>query len=309
MNRRQFLASSLASSIALPAGLRAASRGADPNAFPFRISLAQWSLHRAHYGTTQPQLPPIEFPATAKAFGIDGVDYVNTFYRDKLSDDAYWRDLKRRCDGLGVRSLLIMCDGEGDLGAPETLRREEAVANHMRWVDRAALLGCHSIRVNAGSAGTREEQRDRVADGLRRLCEAAAPARISVIVENHGGWSSHGAWLRSVIEQVDHPGCGTLPDFGNFTIAKGQVYDRYLGTRELMPFAKSVSAKSYDFDNDGNETTIDYARMLRIVVENGYDGWVGIEYEGGRLSEPDGIRATLRLLRRVGKQIAEERAK
>jgi sugar phosphate isomerase/epimerase len=153
--------------------------------------------------------------------------------------------------------------------------------------------------VNAQSAGTPEEQRDRAADGLRRLTEFAAPRGINVIVENHGGLSSNGAWLASVIRRVNHPRCGTLPDFGNFRVADDEWYDRYVGVAELMPFAKAVSAKSHEFDAQGNEVRTDYERMMRIVLDAGYRGYVGIEYEGDGLSEPDGIRATKRLLERV----------
>jgi L-ribulose-5-phosphate 3-epimerase len=197
-----------------------------------------------------------------------------------------------------VKSLLIMCDGEGALGDPDAAKRQTAVENHYRWVEAAKFLGCHSIRVNAESRGSWDEQRDRAADGLRKLTEFAAPHGINVIVENHGGLSSNGQWLAATIKQVAHPRCGTLPDFGNFRISDTEEYDRYKGVAELMPFAKGVSAKSNDFDDKGNEVRIDYARMLKIVLDAGYKGFIGIEYEGDRLSEADGVRATLNLLKR-----------
>jgi L-ribulose-5-phosphate 3-epimerase len=203
-----------------------------------------------------------------------------------------------------VRSLDIMCDGEGAIGDPDDAARTQAVENHHKWVEAARFLGCHSIRVNAQSQGTPEEQRGRVVDGLRRLVEFGAERGINVIVENHGGLSSNGAWLSSVIRAVDHPRCGTLPDFGNFSLHPGEEYDRYQGVAEMMPFAKAVSAKSYDFDERGNETRIDYLRMIRIVLAAGYSGYIGIEYEGERLSEPDGIRATKALLERVRAALA-----
>jgi sugar phosphate isomerase/epimerase len=192
-----------------------------------------------------------------------------------------------------------MCDGEGALGDPDDAARTTAVENHYRWVEAARHLGCHSIRVNAQSRGTPDEQRALAADGLRRLTEFAAERDINVIVENHGGLSSNGTWLTSVMRAVDHPRCGTLPDFGNFQIGEGEWYDRYQGVAELMPFAKAVSAKSHDFDEQGNETGTDFMRMMHIVLDAGYRGHVGIEYEGSRLSEPDGIRATKALLERV----------
>jgi sugar phosphate isomerase/epimerase len=241
-------------------------------------------------------------------FGIEAVEYVNSFFKDRARDRAYLSELRSRCDSLGVRSLLIMCDGEGAIGDPDAAARTRAVENHYRWVEAARFLGCHSIRVNARSAGSPEEQRDLAADGLRRLVEFADPLQINVLVENHGGLSSNGAWLAGVMEAVSHPRCGTLPDFGNFQIAPGERYDRYQGVAELMPWAKAVSAKSHVFDDGGNEREIDFLRMLRIVLDAGYRGWVGIEYEGAELSEAEGVRATKALLERVRETLAEEEA-
>jgi sugar phosphate isomerase/epimerase len=265
----------------------------------FRISLAEWSLHRTLRAN---KLTHLEFPRVARSeFGIEAVEYVNQFFKDKAEDDAYLAELRKICEGEGVRSLLIMCDGEGQLGHPDDTERAQAVKNHHKWVSAAKLLGCHSIRVNAatGGKGSFQEQQKRAADGLRSLSEYAAPFGINVIVENHGGLSSNGAWLVGVMKRVDLPNCGTLPDFGNFRVGNGEEYDRYQGTEELMPYAKGVSAKSYDFDADGNETKIDYRRMLKIVRDSGYRSYIGIEYEGQRLDEYEGIRATKQLLERV----------
>jgi sugar phosphate isomerase/epimerase len=178
------------------------------------------------------------------------------------------------------------------------------VENHYKWVEAAEFLGCHSVRVNAHSGGSFDEQRDRAADGLRRLSEFAAPHRLNVIVENHGGLSSDGTWLAAVMKQVNHARCGTLPDFGNFDLGGGKRYDRYRGVEEMMPFARAVSAKSHDFDERGDETGTDYRRMLKLVLTAGYHGHLGIEYEGGRLSEPDGIRATKALLERIHDELS-----
>ena len=263
---------------------------------PVKISLAQWSLHRALQAG---QLDHLDFPRTAtREYGIDAVEYVSTFFKEK-GKASYIAELKKRCGDEGVASKLIMCDGEGSLGDPDGARRTQAVENHHKWVDAAKELGCHSIRVNAYSAGAPDEQRRLVADGLRRLTEYGAKADLNVIVENHGGLSSNGGWLADVMRTVSHPRCGTLPDFGNFNLGNGQAYDRYRGVAEMMPFARACSDKSYDFDKDGNETTIDYRRMMRIVYGAGYAGWLGVEYEGERMSEPDGIRATKRLIERV----------
>ena len=270
--------------------------GQNPGAPKFEISLAQWSFHKALFAK---QFDNLDFAVTArKDYGIGGVEYVNQFFKDKAKDTAYLTEMKKRADDNGVKSILIMCDGEGALGDPDAQKRQAAVENHYRWVEAAKFLGCHSIRVNAESRGTWDEQRDRAADGLRKLSEFGATHDINVIVENHGGLSSNGQWLAATIKQAGHPRCGTLPDFGNFRINATEEYDRYKGVAELMPFARGVSAKSNDFDAQGNETTTDFARMLKIVLDAGYKGFIGIEYEGSRLSEADGVRATQALLKR-----------
>ncbi len=245
-------------------------------------------------------------------FGIDAIEYVNVFFMDKARDRTYLNEMKSRADGEGVRSLLIMCDREGDLGNPDDAGRSRAIENHRKWVEAAAALGCHSIRVNARSDAALgfDEQQKLAADGLRRLCELADPHGINVIVENHGGISSNGAWLAGVMKRVDHPRVGTLPDFGNFLIESDprEEYDRYKGVEELMPYAKAVSAKSHDFDASGNEIRTDYERMLRIVLNAGYHGYIGIEYEGDEASERDGVRLTKALLERVRDTISQEMA-
>jgi sugar phosphate isomerase/epimerase len=207
--------------------------------------------------------------------------------------------LKKRCEFNGVTSVLIMVDGEGQLGDPDEAERLKAVENHHRWVEAAKFLGCHSIRVNAASEGSYEEQMKLAADGLRRLSEFGAQHGIGVIVENHGGLSSNGEWLAGVMKKVDNPNCGALPDFGNFQTSPGVWYDRYKGVAELMPFAKAVSAKSHEFDAEGNEVRTDYFKMMKIVLDAGYHGYVGIEWEGDMPGEVEGIRLTQRLLERV----------
>lgn len=268
----------------------------------YDISLAQWSLHRM---IRAGELDALDFAVCARReFDIGAVEYVNQFFADRAEDRSFLAELRSRADGSGVRSLLIMIDGEGRLGDPDSGARTRAIENHYRWVEAARFLGCHSIRVNAESAGTRATQRDLAVDGLGRLTEFAADREMNVIVENHGGLSSDGSWLAEVMRQVGHPRCGTLPDFGNFDLGNGESYDKYLGVAELMPFAKAVSAKSYAFAEDGSETTIDFPRMMRIVVDSGYRGYVGIEYEGNQLSEVEGIRTTKRLLESVRDSLA-----
>jgi sugar phosphate isomerase/epimerase len=294
LDRRQFLLAGLLPLASACSGATPSSPSPEPR---FRISLAQWSLHRRLQRRAEPHLDPLDFAAEARRLGFDAIEYVNSFYKQQLNADLLL-ELKKRAADQGLRSLLIMCDGEGALGDPDERRRMEAVQNHFKWVDAAAFLGCHSIRVNAQSSGSRDEQSKLAADGLRRLCEYADPQGLNVIVENHGGLSSDGSWLAGTVRLVRHPRCGTLPDFGNFRVDAKTTYDRYLGVRELMPYAKAVSAKSMDFDSAGNETTIDYLQMLKIVAEAGYRGWIGVEYEGQRLDEEAGILATRRLLER-----------
>lgn len=263
----------------------------------FTISLAQWSLHRALQKGT---LDHLNFPKISKEeYGIDGVEYVSTFFKKK-GNAEYNAELLKRCTDLGVTSVLIMCDGEGALGDPDEKARGKAIENHRKWLEAAKALGCHSIRVNAQSKGTFEEQQKLAADGLRKLSELGETFGLNVIVENHGGMSSNGKWLSGVMKMVDHKRCGTLPDFGNF-----YEYDRYQGVTDMMPFAKGVSAKSHDFDEKtGEEKGIDYRKMLKIVLDAGYRGRIGIEYEGERMSEPDGIRATKRLLEKIRGEMA-----
>ena len=302
LSRRRFLVTS-AGMIAAANGMMKSIPAIGQDAKPplFKISLAQWSLHRTYF---EKKADPIDFPKVAKTeFGIEGVEYVNQFFMDKAQDQSYLTELKKRADDNGVTSVLIMIDREGNLGDPDEKKRLAAVDNHKKWVEAAKFLGCHSIRVNAKSTGTYWEQMKLAADGLRKLSEFGATHQIGVIVENHGGLSSNGNWLSSTIHTVNHPNCGTLPDFGNFRIEGKIHYDRYKGTDELMPFAKGVSAKSNEFDSAGNEPNIDYRRLLPIVLSYGYRGWIGIEYEGSKHSEPDGIRLTKKLLETVRSEL------
>ena len=309
--RRAFLKQSamLAGGLGLGHLARRNAPDVRPTAHPdelFKISLAEWSLHRALFDG---ELNHLEFARTArKEFGIDAVEYVNQFFFDKAKDKRYLREMKLHAEDEGVRSLIIMCDREGRLGDPDEAARIEAVENHYKWVEAASYLGCHSIRVNAASEGSYEEQMQLAADGLRRLSEFGDEHGVNVIVENHGGLSSNGAWLAGVIELVDHPLCGTLPDFGNFRISERgepeEWYDRYKGVKEMMPYAKAVSAKTHDFDENGYETHTEYVRMMKIVLDAGYRGHVGIEYEGQGVDEMTGIQMTLNLLRGVRAQLA-----
>jgi len=300
-DRRSLLAAGLGLGSSLALGSRARARPVVPEEL-FRISLAEWSLHRT---LRAGELDPRDFaPLAREEFGLAAVEHVNTFFQDRAVDFAWLGDLKRRADDAGVRSLLIMCDEEGDLGDADEGARRRAIENHFRWIAAARFLGCHSIRVNAAGQGSAEEVSRRAADSLHRLAEMGERYAIDVIVENHGGYSSNGAWLAATIRAADHPRVGTLPDFGNFRVSSEEEYDRYKGVAELMPFARGVSAKSHDFDAEGNETHTDYRRMLRIVHEAGYTGHLGIEFEGDGVSERVGIRLTKALLERVREELA-----
>jgi L-ribulose-5-phosphate 3-epimerase len=315
LSRREFLGRASAASAGLSLlGLTGCAKASAAEPL-YRVSIAEWSLHRAILRART--LDHLDFARTAReSFGLDGVEYVNQMFMDKARDQAYLAEMKKRADDHGVQSLLIMVDGEGNLGEADPAARRRAVENHHPWIDAAHFLGCHSIRVNASGSGSREALADAVVDGLSQLSEYAAQAGLNVTVENHGGYSSDAAWLAGVMARVNLDNCGTLPDFGNFCIARQQMadgsnpcveeYDRYRGVEELMPYAKAVSAKSHDFDADGNEIHTDYERMMRIVLAAGYRGYVGIEYEGGQLDEMTGIRRTLELLERVRAKLAAE---
>lgn len=282
----------------------------------FDISLAQWSLHQSLGIRGDKKMDTLDFAAkTRNDFGLDGIEYVNQFFKDKAKDMDYLKQLNQRAKDNGVKQLLIMIDREGGLAEIDDKTRTEAVENHYKWVDAAKFLGCHSIRVNAFSQSPDPEEAAKAAvDGLGRLSEYAKQADINVIVENHGGFSSNGAWLSEVMAQINMDNCGTLPDFGNFCIRRDggqpwegecvEEYDRYKGVSELMPFAKAVSAKTHDFNAEGEEIHTDYMKVMKIVKDAGYTGYVGVEYEGSSMTEDEGIKATIALLKKVGKALS-----
>jgi sugar phosphate isomerase/epimerase len=268
----------------------------------FQISLAEWSLHKTLFAG---KLDNLDFPLKAKNdFGISIVEYVSPFFKKQEKDPSYLKELKKRTDDNGITNHLIMVDGEGNLGDTDASKRNQAVENHYKWIDAAKYLGCKTIRVNAAGRGTMEEVQKAAIEGLAKLSEYGQKNKINVIVENHGGYSSNGEWLAGVMKGVNNKYCGTLPDFGNFRISQTETYDRYKGVKELLPYAKGISAKSHDFDASGNETGTDYQRMFNMIKAAGWKGIVGIEYEGSRLSEEDGIRATKALLDRIQQQMA-----
>lgn len=300
-----------AGSFLMPGFLTSCSAKRDKKLF-FDISLAEWSLNEDLFNG---KLSHLQFPETAKkVYGINAVEYVNQFFMDKAKDREYLKELNQRCNDLSVDQLLIMIDAEGDLASTNQEERMQAVENHYKWVEAAQFLGCHSIRVNLFGEGTKEELKRTSVDSLGQLAEFAKNYDINILVENHGGYSSNGTWLANVMQQVDMENCGTLPDFGNFCIKREngrwegactESYDRYKGVKQLMPYAKGVSAKSYDFNEEGFETTIDFDRMLNIVYESGFRGHIGVEFEGSNMSAKEGINATKNLLLTLGQKITK----
>lgn len=270
----------------------------------FKISLAEWSLNGKIMGG---ELDNLDFPAYAKEkFDIHAVEYVDQFFPS--ADTAYVKELLKRTEDIGVKNVLIMIDTAGSLGLSDEEGRKEAVEKHFQWVECAHILGCHSIRVNArgGRGASAEEVAYHTTRSLRTLSQFAADYGINVIVENHGGWSSRASWLVDVIRNTGMVNCGVLPDFGNFAVDSsegGEKYDLYLGVKELMPLAKGVSAKSHNFDENGDEADKDYYRLMQIVKDAGYRGYVGIEYEGSELDQDEGIMATKKLLVKAGESV------
>ena len=293
----------------------------------FKYSVAQYALHRKiggggplwrrhakrlHFALTerltdffQTPLKPADFPEFVRnTFDIGAVEYVSGFYRGLARDTSYWKDLATRADGAGVENVLIMVDGEGAIGDPDANARTEVIENHKPWVDAAAILGCHAIRVIAATDETLpfDEQHDLVLDGLSRLSEFASGRGISLVIENKGGYSQHGEWLANLMQKANSPYIGTLPDFGNFTLPDGTEYDGVKGVRELMPFAKGVSIKAFGFDDEGNENTLDFEGMMKEVIASDFSGYLGLEFEGEGMNEVDGTRATKKLVDRLVKK-------
>jgi sugar phosphate isomerase/epimerase len=281
----------------------------------FKLSLAQWSMHKM---IREDGVDPYSFAEKAKNWGFEGLEYVSQLYNPELSDADYSKEAmaafvaksNAEAEKYGLKNVLIMIDGQGNLAVNDVAERNETVEKHKKWVDAAAAMGCHAIRVNLNGSNEPEEWKNNSVDGLTKLATYAKDKNVNILVENHGGLSSNGALLAEVMETVDMENCGTLPDFGNFCINRKPdswdcevSYDKYKGVKELMPYAKAVSAKTNDFDEDGNDIGIDYVRMLKIVKEHDYTGYIGVEYEGNILGEEQGILATKELLLKAAKEV------
>ena len=280
----------------------------------FKLSLAQWSLHKTF---NEDGISPFKFAEMSKEMGFEGLEYVSQLYNveiEKLGFDVVIDSLKTLSVQNEMQNVLIMVDHEGDLADPDVVVRDAAVENHKKWIDAAATMGAHAIRVNTFGTNDPEIWKTTVVDGLKKLATYAATKNINILCENHGWLSSDAEKLMQAIKDVNMDNCGTLPDFGNWCTKRKDVEekwgecaelypDKYKGTALMMAAAKAVSAKSYDFDINGNETTIDFTRMLQIIKDAGYKGFVGVEYEGSRLDETAGTKATKDLLLKVAKEI------
>ncbi|MEZ4857482.1 MAG: sugar phosphate isomerase/epimerase family protein [Flavobacteriaceae bacterium] len=280
----------------------------------YPLSLAQWSLNKPIFAGTA---DPMDFAKTAKEFGFEGLEYVSQLYTNEAVKfpmkeaglQTILDSLKARSERYGMKNVLIMIDGEGDFSFNDEKITAQAVENHKKWVDAAAYLGCHSIRVNLFGEEDPEAWVKNSVRSLKALCDYAATKNVNIIVENHGGLSSNGALLARVMKEVNMPNCGTLPDFGNFCLKREggarwgapcvEEYDRYKGTAEILPFATGISAKSYAFDAQGNETTIDYYKMFNIIKNSDFDAFVGIEFEGPEEDPTEGIKATKALVEKA----------
>ena len=300
MERRKFITRSLTAgaSLAFVNPVFGSITSAQSATQSLEISLAQWSLHRKLFAGDMDHL---DFARMSQGFGCVGLEYVNAFFKDKATDVSYLKEMNSRAEDHQQKNILIMIDGEGGMAEKSANKRLVNIENHYKWVEAAQVLGCHAIRVNLHGGEDRLDAQKAGIDSLNRLAEFAKPFDVSILVENHGGFSSDGSWLADVMQNVSNENIGTLPDFGNFCIEHKEqecvsAYDRYQGMSELMPFAKALSAKSHAFDDQGNETQSDFFKMIQIAKENQYSGYVGIEFEGTIVSEEEGIIKTKNLL-------------
>ncbi len=310
-NRRTFIKKTALATTAITMPAFYACGNQSENVMP-KISLAQWSLNRAFFSK---KLDPINFASIAKNnYDITAVEYVNQFYTDNASNEKFWDEMATRASDAGVQSLIMMVDEDEKLGDLDDGKRKKAVEDHYKWVNAAKLLGCHSVRVNAFGEGSLEELKSSLTDGLGQLTEYAAKEKINVILENHGLHTSNADFILDVIQAVNNPYLGTLPDFGNWCLSAewgstqtikncSDIYPPHEGLSKLLPYAKGVSAKSYVFDANGNDTVIDYPKLLGIVKKSDFDGHIGIEFEGKNMEEPAGIKATKALIERVWEQL------
>lgn len=286
VSRRSFLASAFSSTF-----VGSLFGNEEKEAQWLQISLQQYSFNGM---LRSKKLAPLDYPKFAvEKTGIKALEYFNGFFEDKINSAKFLAELKNRCGDLGVENQLILCRSDLALDSADAGQRKGAAALLSRWGAFAKELGCHSIRVDCRSKGNREDVKKQAVDGLHQLCDLLEPMKMNAIVENHGNWSSKGDWVKEVMESVKRDNCGTLPDFGNF---KG--YDKYQGVKDMLPWAKAICAKVHKIKPDGEAAQTDFERMLKIVKEGGFRGYVGIEFEGG--ADPvAGVLGTKRLIEKT----------
>ena len=281
----------------------------------YKHSLAQWSLHTPFQNGT---LDPMNFPQIAKDLGFEGVEYVTQLYpqvEDAVGKPNYKEAILNlagkwleKSKAAGVDNVLIMVDHAGELADPDPEKLKIAVENHKIWMDAAKLIGAHSVRANLFGELDPEKWHTLSVASLKELGAYGKEIGVNIVIENHGGWSSDADKLVAVMQEVNMDSVGVLPDFGNFCVERRDgdrwaspcinTYDMYDGVTKLMPFAKGVSAKSYNFDEQGNETKIDYQKMLQIVADAGYKGYIGTEYEGPLEDPKEGVTLTKTLVQK-----------
>lgn len=307
MNRKEFIFKSSQALAILPFLGSSLACSQTNNDLFFKISLAQWSIHKALFDGS---IDHLDFAKIARKFDCEGLEYVTNFFSDKAKNISYLNKMNNAAKNQGVENVLIMVSKEGYLASPKLDIRKKGIENHYKWIDAAHHLGCHAIRVDLRGGKIADEATKASLDSLNALSDYAKGSNINVLVENHGGFTSNGNWMYQLFSQIEKSNCGTLPDFGNFCIKRDKKqncideYNKYKGLSETLPFAKAVSAKSRRFDSIGNEIETDYLRALKMVKEVGYTGYIGIEFEGNEVSEFKGIELTRNLLTKIGKQIS-----
>ena len=258
----------------------------------FQVSLSASSLARS---INERKIDHLDLANIARTkYSIAAVEYASKFFSDKARDEKYLNDMNKRAADEGVRQLLIVVNSEGCIGHPEEPKRQQTVKNHHKWIDAAKALGCHSIEINPCGIGGNADQLKQAAEGIAALCEYAERQKINILLGSYGGVSANPKWLVELVRTVNRVSCGTLPSFDGFG-----SHDRYDGVAKLLPFAKGIGATARNFDGNGNEPNTDYFRMMKVVLDGGYRGYVGINYQGNEMEEAAGIRATKTLLKKI----------
>ena len=294
--RRDFVKATAMGAVAVGLGGKTPAHPRRPKR-DFKISIAAWSVHREVRSGKLKLIDACRF--LREEYDVDGFELVNTLLEVPTAE--YVRKFRAEAQRFHLAIPLIMCDGEGDFGSVDPDERRRAVRYHTKWMYVASDLGCHSIRVNWRGAPEGAEKdpalvlafTERSIDAYAEMARIGGENGLNVIIENPGGISSPPEMLLGLIKAVNSPRFGTLPDWGGFP----DDVDRYDAVDKMMPYAKGVSAKCYDFGPDGRETKIDFERMVQICVDkHGYHSFLGIEFEGDRLTERQGMRAAKDLL-------------